>query len=78
MLGMEAEVRFDKARRQCGRMWHAMRLARLNLTELTARRWVSRIDLAEAYAMIKTTRQLYYEALDELYACERALRKSGC
>ncbi len=45
---MEAEEQFNQAQRTCNRMWHAMRLARQNLSELRARRFASRADLAEA------------------------------
>lgn len=75
---MEAEEQFDQAQRTCSRMWHAMRYARLNLAELRARRFVSRAEIAEAMTMIKDTRQKYFETLDQLYACERTLRRCGC
>ncbi len=75
---MEAEEQFDQAQRTCSRMWHAMRYARLNLTEIRARRFVSRDEIAEAMTMIKDTRRKYFEALDQLYACERNFRRCGC
>jgi hypothetical protein len=74
---MEAEEQFNQAQRTCNRMWHAMRLARQNLSELSARRFASRADLAEALTMIKDTRRKYFEALEALYECERTLRRCG-
>ncbi len=67
MCSMEAVQKFAKAQKECGRMWHAMRYARLNLLELRARRWVSGKDLKEAAAMIMATRELYFQALERLF-----------
>lgn len=73
MRGMEAVQKFILAQKTCGRMWHAMRFARINLLELESRKFVSRKDLAEADEMIKSTRKLYFEALEALFQCERDL-----
>lgn len=73
MHGMEAVQSFAQAQRDCGRMWHAMRYARLNLQELRARRWASRKDLVEAAVMIKSTRELYLQALQRLFDCHADL-----
>lgn len=50
-----------------------MRYARLNLVELRARRFSSRKDLQEAVVMIRTTRELYFQALERLFDCHAAL-----
>lgn len=65
---LHAMVQFEMAQRECNRMWHAFRYARLNLIELKARRWVSSKDLAEAHAMIKSTRERYWQACEKMYA----------
>lgn len=68
MRCMEAVENFTQAQRECRWMWQAMRYARLNLIELQARPWVSRKDLSEAHALIKSTRRLYLQAQERLFA----------
>jgi hypothetical protein len=69
----QAAQNFALAQRECGRMWHAMRYARLNLIELKARRCVSRKDFAEALVMITTTREKYLQAQQRLFESHAVL-----
>jgi len=70
----QAVEQLEQAERTVGRMWHAMRYARLNLVELNNKRWASRAARAEAMSMIRSTRKLYLEAQEEFFARHRALQ----